>query len=784
MRLSTIVKIALILALGALVWFLVISIQFPSEDGNVSAQAEAPQRLRKELTSLMQNVQLRIGNISINAAVQETYKSGEIHFRDFTMTQETDKRTVTISGKLAQTMITGAEVDFMEIEGKEGKKDLVRVVSSDGLDLRTSTLNYVNSKHTIFTQTPARFTLKNIRGRADGFSYDTEGEALELHGRVRVTYFPEEEPIGEADTSEATPDGETADGADLSYEGSATKIECNYLRFDQGRHTLDLQGQVQVSQPGSFLRAQRIEAALTEDNRQFVGMVAHGARAKARAESGEEPGEEAGEKASVEHGSSGIKKLKADRVSLFFATGDNNLLQRALAEGGAELELQKTEDEDGGKGSGTEKKNLAADRIEATIGPDGKGIQRLTAGSENGLALVEVIPAKVKRGSGNKEGNEDQPKTMRAPEITAEVDPETSEFTFVTMSGGLELKQGDTVVTASDGRLDSAKNELFVKGNPVLKDSGKRVEAKEMNVRLNIGSLVAENSVVSTFYPPEDSEEAQSSIFVIGEEAAETSISAGKLDMDYKNNVLRYSGGVRAIQGESNIDSRSLNIYQEEGRLLALEKVKATLILPKETTDNSGPEVTNASEDTAGDDQVQEREAPVEAGAGEAKGKKKETAEKRDAGKPGKSGEKEDKKQRSGEKERADTARLVITAERLDLDKKNNVLSLVKNINAKDGEMEITCQQLRYFFGESGGLKRAFAQEGVRIKIGPKIIAGDKAEYHIAERVLYVTGKNVSLEEQGQLQANHNKLTFDIANDTLRFDARADKLLKTRISTN
>lgn len=742
------------MALGAFVWFLILSIQFPEEDTEAAAPEEMPQRLRKELASRSENVRMTIGDITINAAVQENYKNGEIHFREFTMVQERSGRTVTISGYLSQTVQVGSEVDFMEILGKEGGEEDVRVVSSDGLDLKTATLNYVNSRNRIFTQTPADFTLKNLQGRAGSFDYYTDKKLLLLEGEVSVTHSPGDEEPQQGSTPAEDLGAGISENEEAAYEETSTHIVCNRLRFDQEDNSLALYGGVEVSQPGSFLRSERIEARLSEDNRQFERLVAHGARARARDEEedngDEEDDSEGGSQASVEHGASGIKKLKAERLTLGFSTGEKNLLTRAVAEGDAELDLQQAAEK--GESAEGERKSLKADRIEATIGPEGKGIRRLHATSEEGLAEIVVRPPKRDKPSRRDGKKADETKRMTAPEITADVDPESGDFTFVTMSGGLELHQGDTVVTGSNARLDAAKDDLFVKGNPVLKDPGKRVESGEMNVKLDIGSLKARESVVSTFYPPE-TEEQEENIFAIGDSLDETTISAGDLDLDYKNNVLRYGGGVRALQGESKIDCQNLHIFQEEIRLVAIENVKATLVLPKEeAVDGKSGEEVKADKD---EKEVKDR-------------KKSESR----------------KKRRSGKKTEREMAQLTLAADRLDLDKKSGVLSLVKNVNAKDEGMEMSCQHLRYYFGEEGGLKRAFAQGGVKIKIGPKTITGEKADYYIAEQVLHVTGKNVSLEEKGQMEANHNKLTLDMANDTLKFDASADKLLRTRVLTN
>ncbi|GAF93031.1 unnamed protein product, partial [marine sediment metagenome] len=113
-----------------------------------------------------------------------------------------------------------------------------------------------------------------------------------------------------------------------------------------------------------------------------------------------------------------------------------------------------------------------------------------------------------------------------------------------------------------------------------------------------------------------------------------------------------------------------------------------------------------------------------------------------------------------------------------------NLLRLARNVEAQEGEMLIACQHLRYDLGGEDRPRRAFARGEVVVTIGAKNIYGDVAEYYVPEQLLVVQGRDVRLEESGRLEANHNKLTFDIANDTLRFDARADQLLRTRISIN
>ena len=335
--------------------------------------------------------------------------------------------------------------------------------------------------------------------------------------------------------------------------------------------------------------------------------------------------------------------------------------------------------------------------------------------------MVEIIPLDSRRASRSGTSGR-RPMTILAGEIDAELDLETNDFTEVLMSRDLELRRDDTRVSGDSGRFDVAADQLQVDGDPVLTDGGKQVEAEHMVVSLAIGDLAAEGNVRSTFYP-RDEEGEESYIFAFGEEGSEeeTSIAAGSLRLDYRNNVLRYGDGVRLLQGESTIQSDNLDIFQDESRFIATGAVSATLLLP------------SGGEDTEGE---------------------------------------------------AGDARVALSADLLEFDKRHNLLRMAQNVEAQEGEMLISCQHLRYDLGGEERPRRAFARGEVVVTIGAKMIYGDVAEYYVPERLLVVQGRNVRLEESGRLEANHNKLTFDIANDTLRFDARADQLLRTRISIN
>ena len=636
----------------------------------------------------------------------------------------------------------------------------IRVVSSDGLDLKTQTLNYLSDQGRIFTQSPVRYTLNNINGRADRASFMTETRLLELTGNVKATYHPEEETSSGDESEVAATDEPLADDSNSNenddtqvsaqFETLPTDISCQKLLFDMENHSLLLEDGVRLSQTGSLLRARRIEAELTEDNRQFTKMTAYKTFSRSRQDADPEPAEEGDEQpTSLSRRASGIRSLEADTLTLLFSTDEGSSLQSVVAEGEASLELEPGEEQR--KAGGEERKRLLADKIEGIFGSAGEGLKKLIANNEEGRSKIEVMPLKKRRTRSSEDNNGSEPKTILAETIDATVDPETGDFSTVLMIGDVEMQQGDTVVTGSAGKFDEVTDKLEISGKPELRDKGKKVTADQMVVTLGIGDLWAQGAVNSTFYPSEN--DAEADIFAIGEEAAETSIAGSSLRLDYRNNVLRYSGNVVALQGNNKITSQRLDIFQEEQRMIATETVKATLIFTKEESEGAAGE----EEAAESEEEDQQEVAP---GRRAARGANEENSQE------------------------PRTTVLRFEAGRMDFDKKHSVLLLVNSVKAHEGDMLISGRQLRYDIGGENQLKKAYAQGEVQVNIGPKIIYGDKAEYFVPEQVLVVQGKNVRLWESGTLEANHHKLTFDIANDTLRFDARADQLLKTRISNN
>lgn len=731
MKTSTTIKVLLAIFLGAFFWFVVVSIQTPKK----SPSAPATQELRDELIGRSENVVVSAGSLNIKAAIQEVYRSGEIHYQDVTFTNEKDGRKITISGASAQTQMNGAEIAFVVIE-----RD-VKVESSDGLTLFTDTLNYEGSRKRIFSNNPANFTINNLSGKCQSFIFFTESRLLELIGNVDCIIRIEKKRETENNDAAKT---------------EPVRFYCDHLLYDQEKHTVTMIGAARIAQAGSYVRANRIDSTLTEDNKQFVTVDVN--MAVGHEESGDETEtlkvadeqqEEEHENANLSYHASGIKDLRAEKLTLKFSTGEENLLSSVKAEGKARLDISPTSAQlaDGKM----EVKKINADSITADIGDDGKGIKKLFVSNRTGKAKIELkqFDRKRPKESDEKSPRNTKPKVMTSNEFIINVNQETNEFTEMFMNGGTEISQGDLTLTCDNGHYDVPKDTVLLNGNPVYLDHAKRVKGRTMTVTPGIGDLSAEGDVESIFYPQKSDNSDDPGIFAIGSELTETFVSAGSLQFDYKRNVLRFADGVRVNQGQTSITCQRLEIYQKDLRLIALGKTFADLKFSN-SDDSAGAEATSSDpKATTTDDRTSN------------KGRR-----------------------RSGDNNEVvsnDSSRISLSAERLEINKSKREVRITKNAQANQADLTISADEIRYELDEEDSLISSVASRDVRVDVKSVEIFGDKANYRIKDNLLLVEGKNVKYSEEGKIQAEYSKLEMNIDDGTLKFFARAGQLVKTAI---
>jgi lipopolysaccharide export system protein LptA len=561
MKTSIAVKLMIAVFLGAFIWFVIVSIQTPRK----KPVAQETVELREELLNRAEGVTVEVGDVRIEAAVQETYRNMEVHYQGFTMTRETKARKMVVTGKTAQMKSEGSDVSFVEMEGN------VHVETDDGLILDSETLNYEEVQKRIFSNTPVTFSLNNLSGKSQVFIYYTEQRLLHMHGRVDCILLLDEEPGTEKGPRKRV------------------RIRCKSLDYDQENHLLTLEGNVKVAQAGSYLMGSRLEADLTEDNKQFLQMRIFDSEtreipaepegtedetAEAEAEAETEESEEPDPKSGISYHAGGIKNLKAKELTLDFKVGPGNPMEKVTATDKARLHIAPTSRQiTMGK---TDEKKISGDVITAFMGEDGKGIKTINVLSrdEDKKAKMDIRPSQTirprkqkgqKRKKSEREQNLKKPRIITAKEFNAKVDEETGEVSEVVMTGGTKMEQGDLEITGRSGRYIAAEEQLNIEGSPVLVDKVKRVTGRRMVVSLDIGDLTAEGKVRSIFSPTKRKKGDNVGIFSIAggnSQEQETIISSDTLQFDYKKNILRYDKSVRVTQGDTNIKCDNLTIMQ------------------------------------------------------------------------------------------------------------------------------------------------------------------------------------------------------------------------------
>lgn len=563
MNLSVIAKILIAIFLGAFLWLVISSIQPPQP---ATAPEEVQNQLREDLLTIAEDVTINVGDVSIEAELQETYRNGEVHYQQFKMTQTRDERTTVITGRTAQTKTEGTEVDYFIFE-----KDVV-VDTDDGLHLETERLNYESARERIFSQEPAVFQLNDIAGSSNQFVYETADRRLELRGNVDARYTMK---------PDATEDGKQPAQRIIDIRGQR-------LFYDQQEHSLEIINNARIAEKGSYIVGDSINADLTEDNRQFRTMTVEKAETRAvpdnqNSEDQEEAEEETEETDEVERSgianlsnhTNGIKKMEANELVVDFNTGDRNDIHSITANGAATMDITPR-----GRDlllPGAEYKQISGDQINARIDPETGGIKTLSTVSKSGYAKVIQRLLNIPPGEADLRSN--QPRTTRAKEITMIINPETNVLTGMTMKNEMEMKQGDLIATANSANYQAATETMVMSGKPSFRDPVKLVTGDSITISLLIDDLAASGSVACEFFKTEENptEDSRSVFAIGGGEGGKTIINAGSLRLDYSNNILRYGEGVSLEQGSTLIRCQELDIFQIEEKLFARGKVNATL---------------------------------------------------------------------------------------------------------------------------------------------------------------------------------------------------------------
>lgn len=767
MKTSTTVKVLLAIFLAAFLWIVIVSIQQPRK----GPATEEIRELRSELVSRTENITLEAGTIKILAKVQEIYRNGEIHYQDFTIVQERDDNRLTVTGRTAQTRSEGGEISFVTMEGA------INVRSSEGLRLKTRSLNFEGSRNRIFTNDPCTYSINNLSGRSQSFIFYTESRLLELEGDVRArmnlgdeghdvalegvdeaTAAPEAAGADEpADTLEQSRQERRAARRELKREEreaqaqdpttrrDVANINCDRAVYDQQQHTLQLTGHTRIARGGSYILGERVDARLTDDNRQFTHIdvfesnILEEAQPETTPKDTQAPPLPSTGTGTLSHHTGGIKTLHARELHLDFTTGVDNVISTVQARGAAEMEITPTGRPDRDKPS--EMKKITGEVIDATLGEGGVGIRDMRINSAAGqpkahIDITPMAPAPRRKRRGAETAtptNEPKAKSATARSFDITVDPETNDFSIIVMTGGVEFVQGELVTTSDSARYEKATEKLQITGKPVLRDGVKRVTSQSaMTVSLDIGDLSADNTVESLFYAKRSARAEGPALFAIGGGALEdTIITAGSLRLDYRNNVLRYAGNVRVNQGDTTIQSQNLDIFLTDSRLIAYGAVSADLGF-------------------AGKDKSAEKPAAR-------------------AGKPaaGKDGE---------------GKRVFLSGERLEINKKKRSIRIVKNARAEQSGMILTAEQeISYDLDEEDQLLAATARTNVRVDLETFAVFGDKAVFNFGDRLLQVDGKNVRYLQEGKTEGSYGRVEYEMETGAMKFFSRADQLVKTKI---
>lgn len=325
----------------------------------------------------------------------------------------------------------------------------VHVVTADGFELWTESLDYIGDEGRVVTEDPVRFSQGTMSGRARGAEYREDGDRLELKKSVRLRFENDE-------------------------GGPATKIDAARAQGSRQTRLINFGGGVEVRQGPRVLRSKRLQVIL---NAELEGIE----RAAAIEDvdlrirgSGELPG-------------GGTQRLRCRRLNVGFRRG--GVLQDAVASNNASLVLLP------GPGDPPERRELEARQIRFIFDEEGRlsGVVARDWGraGAKGAGIVTLKSKPI-------DGPKDAGRRVECLTFKAELDPVSGALESAEFTGKVEFTEPGRKGWAERAVYDEKTKLLRMTGGaPRIRDEGdgSELQAQQIDLSTATQSVVAVDGV-------------------------------------------------------------------------------------------------------------------------------------------------------------------------------------------------------------------------------------------------------------------------------------------------
>jgi len=477
---------------------------------------------------------------------QVTYEDDQTKLFDVKVTADNrGGRSYTITGNEAQV---GTGETSYRISGQ------VRMETSDNLVAHANEATYTDAEKMVRAPGPVKFSRGRMNGTGVGFVYDEQRDILTILDNADVHFAAE---------GKEGPMHVTAGGFVYARRD-------RYMRFERTMH-MDRGGQLIDADDSTVkLYPDRDETDLIElrGNSRVTGGGTLGA----------------------------VQAMSAKDMNLKYGE-DGRTLQHATLAGRAAIELAT-------KG-GTTGQKLGGELMDIALEPDGS-VRTLSAREAVEVTLPatkdlgpRTIRATTLTATGNALGlrqmkfderveyREAATKTqgarvVKARTLEADLESATGALAEAHFTGDVDVTDGSLHATSVDAVYKVAEGTMALSGKqrrPRVENDALSIDANTIDVTLNPRVLTAAGAVSSTMLPskqPSDNTPAANRPGLLADQEA-VGIVAEKLTYDETTRKADYTGGVRLLQGDTNINAEALTIDETKGDLSASGKVMTML---------------------------------------------------------------------------------------------------------------------------------------------------------------------------------------------------------------
>ncbi len=343
----------------------------------------------------------------------------------------------------------------------------VHVVTADGFELWTESLDYIGDEGRVTTEDPVRFSQGTTSGRARGAEYREESDRLELKKNVRLRFEDDE-------------------------GGPATEIDAARAQGSRQTRLINFGGGVEVRQGPRVLRSKRLQLILNAE--------LEGIRKAAAIEDVDLRVRDSGEFPGAEPPGGGTRRLRCQRLNVGWAEG---VLQNAVASDNASLVLLP------GPGDPPERREMEARHIRFTFDEAGR-LRLVTAGDwgRAGGRLRFVFGewgSAVRKGAGIVTltsrpvgGPKDAGRRVECLRFRATLDPVSGTLRSADFKGKVEFTEPGRKGWAEHAVYDEGTKLLrMTQGAPRIRDEGdgSELQAQQIDLSTATQSVVAVDSV-------------------------------------------------------------------------------------------------------------------------------------------------------------------------------------------------------------------------------------------------------------------------------------------------